>query len=71
MVRGWIYSIIGGVVALFAFRSMIRGAIRDYYRLPPQAAASAAPCCRSRRSLRPLSAEALSASAHVRASCPR
>jgi hypothetical protein len=34
MVRGWIYSIIGGIVAIFAFRSMIRGAIRDYYRLP-------------------------------------
>jgi hypothetical protein len=34
MVRGWIYSIIGAVVALFAFRSMIRDAIRGYYRLP-------------------------------------
>jgi len=34
MVRGWIYSIIGAVVALFAFRSMIRDAIRNYYRLP-------------------------------------
>jgi hypothetical protein len=34
MVRGWIYSIIGGVVALFALRSMIREAIRDYFRLP-------------------------------------
>jgi len=34
MVRGWIYSIIGAVVALLAFRSMIRGAIRDYYKLP-------------------------------------
>lgn len=34
MVRGWIYSIIGGVVALFALRSMIRGSIRDYYKLP-------------------------------------
>ncbi len=34
MVRGWIYSIIGGVIALFALRSMIRGAIRDYYKLP-------------------------------------
>jgi hypothetical protein len=34
MVRGWIYSIIGGVVALFALRSMIRGAILDYFRLP-------------------------------------
>ena len=34
MVRGWIYSIIGGIIALFAFRSMVREAIRDYYRLP-------------------------------------
>jgi hypothetical protein len=34
MVRGWIYSIIGGVIALFALRSMIRGSIRDYYKLP-------------------------------------
>ena len=34
MVRGWIYSIIGVVVLLFALRSMIRGAIRDYFRLP-------------------------------------
>jgi hypothetical protein len=34
MVRGWIYSIIGAVVALFAFRTMARDAIRSYYRLP-------------------------------------
>ena len=34
MVRGWIYSIIGGVIALFAFRSMVRDAIRSYYSLP-------------------------------------
>lgn len=34
MVAGWIYSVIGGVVALAALRSMIRGATRDYYRLP-------------------------------------
>ncbi|MDX6608443.1 MAG: hypothetical protein QOF85_368 [Solirubrobacterales bacterium] len=34
MVRGWIYSIVGGVVALFAFRSMVRDAIHSYYRLP-------------------------------------
>lgn len=34
MVRGWIYSIIGAVVALFAFRTMVRDAIRSYYRLP-------------------------------------
>jgi len=34
MVRGWIYSIIGGVVLLFALRSMVRGAARDYFRRP-------------------------------------
>jgi len=34
LVRGWIYSIIGGVIALFAFRAMIRDAIRSYYKLP-------------------------------------
>ncbi|MGH2973968.1 MAG: hypothetical protein ACRDLL_03760 [Solirubrobacterales bacterium] len=34
MVRGWIYSIIGGMIALFALRSMIREAIRGYFQLP-------------------------------------
>jgi hypothetical protein len=34
MVAGWIYSIIGGVVLLFALRSMIRSAVSGYYRLP-------------------------------------
>jgi hypothetical protein len=34
MVRGWIYSIIGAVVALFAFRSMVKDSIRSYYELP-------------------------------------
>ncbi|HEV7399683.1 MAG TPA: hypothetical protein VGN84_05380 [Solirubrobacterales bacterium] len=34
MFRGWIYAIVGGIVALFALRSMIREAIRSYYRLP-------------------------------------
>jgi len=34
MVRGWIYSIIGIVVALFALRAMIKSATRDYFRLP-------------------------------------
>lgn len=34
MVRGWVYSIIGTVVLLAAFRGMVRGARRDYYRLP-------------------------------------
>ncbi len=34
MVRGWIFSIVGIVILLFALRSMIRGATRDYFRLP-------------------------------------
>jgi hypothetical protein len=34
MVRAWIYSIIGGIVLLAALRSMVRGAVRDYYRRP-------------------------------------
>ncbi len=34
MVRGWIYSILGAIVFLFAFRSLVRGAGRDYFRLP-------------------------------------
>jgi uncharacterized membrane protein len=34
MVRGWIYSILGLVVLLAALRSMVRSAIRDYFRLP-------------------------------------
>jgi hypothetical protein len=33
MVRGWIYSIIGAVVFLFAFRSLVQSAVRDYFRL--------------------------------------
>lgn len=34
MVPGWIYAVIGGVVLLFALRSMIRDAVSGYYRLP-------------------------------------
>lgn len=34
MFRGWVYSIAALVVLLFALRSMIRGATRDYFRLP-------------------------------------
>ena len=30
----FIYAIVGAIVALFAFRSLVRGAIRDYFRLP-------------------------------------
>ena len=36
MFRGWIYSIAGIVVLLFALRSMIKSATRDYFRLPRQ-----------------------------------
>ncbi|HET8638685.1 MAG TPA: hypothetical protein VFL89_00385 [Solirubrobacterales bacterium] len=34
MVRGWIYSIIGLIVVLAAVRGLVRGGIRDFYRLP-------------------------------------
>jgi uncharacterized membrane protein len=34
MVRGWIYSIIGIVILLFALRGMIKSATQDYFRLP-------------------------------------
>ena len=34
MVRGWIYSIVGVVILLFALRAMIKSATRDYFRLP-------------------------------------
>jgi uncharacterized membrane protein len=34
MVRGWIYSIIGIVILLFALRSMIKSATQDYFKLP-------------------------------------
>ena len=34
MVRGWIYSIIGIVILLFALRNMIKGATREYFKLP-------------------------------------
>jgi len=34
MFRGWIYSIAGLIVLCFALRGMIRGARRDYFRLP-------------------------------------
>jgi hypothetical protein len=30
----YVYAVIGGIFALAAFRSMARGAIRDFYRLP-------------------------------------
>jgi hypothetical protein len=34
MVPAWVFSAIGGVVGLFALRSMVRGAVRDYFRRP-------------------------------------
>jgi hypothetical protein len=34
MVRGWIYSIVGAIVFLAAFRSLVKGAVRNYFRLP-------------------------------------
>jgi hypothetical protein len=34
MFRGWIYSLVGVVVLLFALRAMVRSAVRDYFRLP-------------------------------------
>ena len=30
----YIYGIVGAIFVLFAFRSIARGAVRDYYRLP-------------------------------------
>jgi uncharacterized membrane protein YfcA len=30
----FIYAIVGAVLALAAFRNLVRGAIRDYFRLP-------------------------------------
>ena len=32
--RGWVYLLIGAVVALAALRSMIVGAVRDFYERP-------------------------------------
>jgi hypothetical protein len=34
MAPGWAYSIIGGIVALFALRTMIKDAVRSYFQLP-------------------------------------
>lgn len=30
----FVYLIVGAIISLAAFRSLVRGAIRDYYRLP-------------------------------------
>ena len=32
--RPFIYAIVGAIFVLAAFRSLVRGAIRDYFRLP-------------------------------------
>jgi hypothetical protein len=34
MVPAWVFSIIAAVVLLFAFRHLIRGAIRSFFELP-------------------------------------
>lgn len=34
MVRGWIYSLIGVAILLFALRAMVKSATGDYFRLP-------------------------------------
>lgn len=34
LVRGWVYLIAGAVIALVALRSLVSGAVRDFYRLP-------------------------------------
>ena len=33
MVRGWVYSIIGIVIALFVFRGLVRGGVGDFFGL--------------------------------------
>jgi hypothetical protein len=33
MVRGWIFSVIGGLIALFAFRGLVRGGAGDFFGL--------------------------------------
>ena len=33
MVRGWVWSIVGILVALFAFRGLVRGSIGDFFGL--------------------------------------
>jgi hypothetical protein len=30
----YVYALVGALIALFAFRTLVRGAIRDYFRLP-------------------------------------
>lgn len=33
MVRGWVWSIVGILVALFAFRGMVRGSVAEFFGL--------------------------------------
>jgi hypothetical protein len=33
MLRGWVYSVIAGVFALFVLRAFIAGSTRDFFRL--------------------------------------
>jgi uncharacterized membrane protein YfcA len=30
----FVYAIVGAILALFAFRTIVRGSVRDYFRLP-------------------------------------
>jgi len=32
----FVYAIVGAILLLFAFRTIVRGSVRDYYRLPRQ-----------------------------------
>jgi len=34
MFRGWVYMIAGAVVALLALRSLVKGAVREYFERP-------------------------------------
>jgi len=34
MFRGWVWALFAGVVALFALRSLVQGAVHDFFRLP-------------------------------------
>jgi hypothetical protein len=34
MVPSWVYSIVGAVILLGFLRTMVRGAVRDYFKLP-------------------------------------
>jgi hypothetical protein len=40
--RGWVYLLVGAIVALAALRSMIGSGVRDFYRRPRKQAQSTA-----------------------------